>query len=425
MRSMTRKGLLWSVLGFILALAFISMAGADEGAYTNAIMRPDRETRLRWIEDYERAPLAHVDEELSFRIPLRGSLSLLSHLKYTPSERDQGSCENCWVWPGTGIMGIALSVQTGILDRLSIQYLNSCGNTGIDYACCGGWLSDVEDFYKSAGKAIPWSNTNAGWEDGSSWCSAGSSAISCPSVATSPNYPMTSITTETVSTQNVGQAEAIANIKNVLNQNRGVFFGFFLGASEDWDAFFSFWNNKSEDVVWNFDDSCGKTYTPFGGGHAVLCVGYNDDDPNNSYWIIVNSWGTTPNRPNGIFRLDMDMDYDCVFYDRGWYWSYYWQTLDVDFSIEKEVHYVEPSGLCGGNTPCYVTVQEAINAAGSEAIIKIAEGIYHEDASLSTAKDLTLQGGWDSAFTTRSSSSTINSLTISSGTVTVEYLMFQ
>ena len=26
--------------------------------------------------------------------------------------------------------------------------------------------------------------------------------------------------------------------------------------------------------------------------YAVLCVGYNDDDPNNSYWIMLNSWGT-------------------------------------------------------------------------------------------------------------------------------------
>ena len=415
---MTLKRLFWSVLGFILGVVFISIAGADEGSYTNTIMHPDKETRLRWLEDYERAPLAHIDKDLSFKIPLRGSLSLLSHLKYTPSERDQGNCNNCWAWAGTGVMGIALDMEEGVFDRLSVQFTSSC-NMAMD--CCeGGWLSDLTSFYTSQGYSIPWSNSNADWQNGDGNCN-----VPCNAISTSPNYPITSITTETISTQNVGQAAAIANIKNVLNQNRAVFFGFFLGVLEDWQAFFSFWNNESEDVVWNFDDSCGKTYTPFGGGHAVLCVGYNDDDPNNSYWIMVNSWGTTPNRPNGIFRLDMDMDYDCVFYDRGLYWSYYWQTLDVDFNIEKEVHYVEPSGSCGGNTPCYVTVQDAINAAGSEAIIKIAEGIYHEDASLSTAKDLTLQGGWDSAFTTRSSSSTINSLTISSGTVIVEYLICQ
>ena len=87
--------------------------------------------------------------------------------------------------------------------------------------------------------------------------------------------------------------------------------------------------------------------------------------------------------------------------------------------------YVEPAALCGGNIPCYATIQVAMNAAGSGSIIGIAEGIYAEGLHLSSAKIMTLQGGWDSAFTIRISSTTINSLTISSGTVTAEYLVCQ
>ena len=87
--------------------------------------------------------------------------------------------------------------------------------------------------------------------------------------------------------------------------------------------------------------------------------------------------------------------------------------------------YVEPAASCGGNTPCYASIQESMDAAGSEAVIKIAEGAYAEDIHLSSAKILTLQGGWNSAFATRVSRTTIDSLTSSNGTVIAEYLVCQ
>ena len=87
--------------------------------------------------------------------------------------------------------------------------------------------------------------------------------------------------------------------------------------------------------------------------------------------------------------------------------------------------YVEPSGTCGGNAPCYSTIQTAIDAASSGNAIKIAEGSYDEALSLSSSKDLTLQGGWDSTFTSQSSNTTVNSLTISNGSIEVDKLILQ
>jgi len=99
---------------------------------------------------------------------------------------------------------------------------------------------------------------------------------------------------------------------------------------------------------------------------------------------------------------------------------------DAVDSIEGDsTLYVEPAASCGGNIPCYATIQEAINTAGSGAIIKIAEGTYAEGLYLSDPKVMILQGGWNSAFTTRISSTKVDSLTISSGTVTVAYLVCQ
>ncbi len=96
-------------------------------------------------------------------------------------------------------------------------------------------------------------------------------------------------------------------------------------------------------------------------------------------------------------------------------------------SGESTSIYVSPDGGCGGNIPCYSTIQPAIDAAANGTTIMIAQGTYNEDLSLGSSKDLKLQGGWDSSFTARSLSSTVKSITISNseGTVTLEYLVIE
>jgi len=331
MRKMKTNKLLWIVLSTILLFttAGVGWAGNEDEPCT--IMHPDQETLQEWMEEIETAPEAYIDESLS--APLTGSYSLLSHLDYVPTERNQGSCGNCWAWAGTGVMGIALDVDEGVFDRLSVQYINSCETAAIGKTCCaGGSLGNFANFYSTSGyqHAIPWSNTNAYWQDGDKSCDT-----ACSSISTTPNYPITSIAATTITTHSVGSATAIANIKNVLNQGKAIYFSFCLARDADWNNFRSFWWNQGESVTWNPDFSCGHTWEPNKGGcHAVLCVGYNDDDPNNPYWIMVNSWGTAGGgRPNGIFHLDMNMDYDCTFYDGAWYWSFNWQTLDLTYGV--------------------------------------------------------------------------------------------
>jgi len=348
-----KKTLLRLLLGLVLVAAFAGAAWSDEGKQTRTIMHPDRKTLQRWIQDYETAPKAYIDKRLSFSIQLGGSRSLLSHLKYTPSERDQGSCGNCWAWAGTGVMAIALDVEEDIFDRLSVEFISSCNTAK---SCCdGGWLSDLADFYAYKGYTIPWSNTNANWQNGDGYCN-----VPCGSIAVSPSYGIASIEEQTVETHDVGQATAIANIKNVLNQGKAVWFGFFLPTKGDWESFYDFWDNADEDVIWNPDYSCGHTWEEgYGGGHTGLCVGYNDDDPDNSYWIMVNSWGITPGRENGIFRLDMYMDYDCWFYDWGYYYSFYWQTLDIEYgasSLAPRVTTNPPTSVTSNSAQLHATV---------------------------------------------------------------------
>ena len=366
----------WQILGLALALALAlttwsvkaadtptpaaqaptkAIVQVDDLRETYPIMRPDHETLMRWIEDYKNAPKAYIDEELMMRIAPRGSQNLLSHLQYTPAERNQGSCGNCWAWAGTGVMGINLDVNQAALDRLSVQYINSCDGTGSDYACCGGWLSDVSSFYTSNPQAIPWSNTNASYADGSRTCAMGSSLVSCGSISTSPDYPIGSIQETTITTHGVGQATAIANIKNILGQNKAIWFAFYLADDTDWSAFSNFWNTQGETALWDPDPYCGHTWvTNQGGGHAVLCVGYNDDDanPDNHYWIMLNSWGTAGGgRPNGLFRMKMNINYDCQLdYYGSPIYALLWQTLDMTWGASN-VLWNQP--LSGSNTTTY------------------------------------------------------------------------
>ncbi len=60
--------------------------------------------------------------------------------------------------------------------------------------------------------------------------------------------------------------------------------------------------------------------------------------------------------------------------------------------------YVCSDGVCGGNTPCHKTISEAIQAASTGTLIKIAAESHDGSFSLNAAKFLTLQGGWDASF---------------------------
>jgi len=60
---------------------------------------------------------------------------------------------------------------------------------------------------------------------------------------------------------------------------------------------------------------------------------------------MLNSWGTTKARPDGLFMVSMDMNYSCNYTGLGY--AYYWMTLDAEFErvATPEVAEDESGGL--------------------------------------------------------------------------------
>lgn len=65
------------------------------------------------------------------------------------------------------------------------------------------------------------------------------------------------------------------------------------------------------------------------------------------------------------------------------------------------------SALRVGGSGIYTTIQEAVDSARIGDIIQLAQGTYMENITITTSKTLTLQGGWDSEFTSRSNDSSL------------------
>ena len=80
---------------------------------------------------------------------------------------------------------------------------------------------------------------------------------------------------------------------------------------------------------------------------------------------------------------------------------------DVSGALTTDAYVNQNDGTCSGNSPCYLTIQEGIDAAGDASTVNIARGIYTESLLLNSPKTVTLKGGWDDIFSAQESNTTV------------------
>ena len=345
MRPVTVCARLAAGLLLVLILSAPLTSGADQdlsipGAGENPLLRLDEVGLKRWVEDYERAPPAPAAVLPATRTRAASgptAFSLLSLVPYVASERDQGAAGTCWVWAGTGCLELANLLSTGVFDRLSVQWFDSNyhGGSGQGWAGNGGTLTDFAGFYDQRRMAVPWSNTNASYVDGDVRSVIEERALVPASlIAEEPHYTLVSVSEQRVVTRGVGESQAIANIKAQVDRGRPVFVGLTFPNQAAVSSFLSLWYGGGESALWDPTPFDGAAWDPsHGAAHAVLCVGYDVSDPENPYWIMLNSMGTAGGqRPAGTFRMAMDLDYDAIYPHDYPLYPAQWEVIEAAFA---------------------------------------------------------------------------------------------
>ena len=340
-----RPGIHVSVL-FLLVLAVTCAAPAASSAPAagatpaSPFIQHDDASLRAWVEDYEQAPAAPSAPLSRARsaVPPSEARSLLPFFEHDATEWDQGAVGTCWVFAGTGTLEAALMTSTGVRDRLSVQWFDSNynGGSGPNWAGNGGTLTQFVRFYDQRRMAVPWSNANASYRDRYAVTSA---MVPASAIAEVPNYTILSIGEYRLETRGVGQAQAIATIKGSIDAGRPLFVGLSFPNQAATKAFTDFWWYGGDDEVWNptpYDYAAWDR----GVSHAVLCIGYDRTDPENPYWLMLNSMGTgyapdgtVGQRPEGTFRMRMDLDYDAIFVHDYAIYPAQWEAVQASFAI--------------------------------------------------------------------------------------------
>lgn len=95
-------------------------------------------------------------------------------------------------------------------------------------------------------------------------------------------------------------------------------------------------------------------------------------------------------------------------------------VVDMGAYEFNAIVYISHDGICHGNSPCYPDIQDGIQWDGFVFTIRAEQGAFSEDVILDEPKQITLQGGWDPAFTSAAGATRINSLIIRHGAILVD-----
>lgn len=179
-----------------------------------------------------------------------------------PPIRNQLWCGSCWAFATTGPLECAIRIHDGIDVDLSEQWLVSCNPYG--YNCNGGWF--VHQLH--AGSADACGASGAVLESAFPYVAANAPCNGCP-------YERAYTIDNWAYVGNWSTVPTVEQIKQAIHQYGPIAAAVYAG-----DAFTAYSGG-----IFNIDEQ-GTV------NHAIVIVGWDDEQGSSGVWIVRNSWGT-------------------------------------------------------------------------------------------------------------------------------------
>lgn len=144
----------------------------------------------------------------------------------------------------------------------------------------------------------------------------------------------------------------------------------------------------------------------------------------------VNDSHTTDGTGTGVFQSSITgLNPGAAYYVRAYAnnsaGTGYGTSLPFTTAPFEGIIYISHDLTCGGNCPCYDTIQAAIEAPYAARILKIAQGVFNEPFTLNDeSRAIIVEGGWDTSFTEQvPNETTIKRPVVNAGSMTFQNLI--